>query len=195
MNDVEKEISELKKMKRNGLLYGSGLMVLGGAALLGILAIFQPSVDLAPYIFVVCVSISIAGIIYLFYVGDTAKNLLRSVEIIKQIEPDELIVTKKFVLGRKGDIYLLTKRTAYMLSLLKFNDLIETNERKIKVKDSISGITKGNRWYNRLIIVDNAKLNTVKYQAFDGFFSPRYGVKLKAQIFTLNTLEYEIYYR
>ena len=134
MSDVEKEIAELKKRKRNGLLYGGSLLALGIASLLAILAIFQLPVDLAPYILAACLSISFVGVIYLYYVGDTAKNLLRSVEIIKRIEPDELVVTKDFVLGRKGKIYLLTKRTAYMLSLIKFNDLIETDEKKIKLK-------------------------------------------------------------
>lgn len=134
MSEVDSGILELKKMMRTGFLYGTTFILLGFIPLLIIVAIptLYPEVFLS--VLVACLSIFIVGVIYVAYIGDTAKNLLRSVAIIKQIEPNELIITKKFVVGRKGDIYLLTKRTTYMLSLLKFDDLMETSERKIKVK-------------------------------------------------------------
>jgi len=72
--------------------------------------------------------------LYFLYKGKGLSNIIRSAEIILQIEPDELIITEDFVVGRKGDVYLLTKRSYLMLALLRFNDLVETNEKKIRVK-------------------------------------------------------------
>ena len=125
---------ELKKMRQKGLVYGAGLFALGFVLLFGIIVVFNPPKSYAPFVFVLSIGTSIVGIIYFYYVGDTAKHLLRSVKLIKQVDPDEMVITKRFVLGRKGKIYLLTKRTVYMLILLKFDDLIETNKKKIKVK-------------------------------------------------------------
>ncbi|MCD6483732.1 MAG: hypothetical protein J7L47_01315 [Candidatus Odinarchaeota archaeon] len=134
LGEEDIEVLELKRMKRKGFLYGSTFILLGLISLLAILVIQPPYIEVVYFVFIACLSMFIIGVFYVVYVGDAAKSLLRSVEIIKQIEPDELIVTKAFVLGRKGDIYLITKRTTYMLSLLKFSNLVETNERKIKIK-------------------------------------------------------------
>lgn len=130
----EHAIQELKRMKRNGFVFGLIIIFLGLFSFIGLISVFPPSEAYFLFVGLLSLSIIVAGIAYLIYVGDMSRYLLRGVDAIKRIEPDEIIITKKFVLGKKGDIYLLAKRTSYMLALLRFNDLIETNEKKIRVK-------------------------------------------------------------
>lgn len=153
----DKDVLELKRMRTKGLIVGGGLIALGLVSLFGILIFINPPVAYGVYVFIICTGITLFGGFYLIYVGDAAKHLLHGVEIIKKVEPDELVITKNFVLGRKGNIYLLTKRTAYMLVLLKFNELVETNTKKIKVRLPLTKFAKSRKIAGKKVYYSRGK--------------------------------------
>jgi len=124
----------LKLREKHDKLFFRGLIPFGLGVILIIVALVANSV------WQIILAASSIGFVlmaigfYFFYESKGLSNIIRSAEIILQIEPDELVVTEDFVVGRKKDVYLLTKRSYLMLALLRFNDLVETNEKKIRVK-------------------------------------------------------------
>ncbi|MFX1250065.1 MAG: hypothetical protein ACFFCZ_00435 [Promethearchaeota archaeon] len=66
-----------------------------------------------------------------------SQNLLRSKEMIEKIKPDQLVTTPRFVLGKKGKIYLLTIPNIYGIYLLKFKELESTLEKSVQVPEHL----------------------------------------------------------
>ncbi len=167
-----KEISvdELKKEKLRGFAIGMSMIIIGALLMLLIAACTEPT-EFTTALFAIFAVIMMIGAIYLILVGDTAKNLIRSYEILKVIEPEYLILTRKFVLAKKDEIYMITPRRCYGIWFLRFRNIIKSPEKRIKLPrvvwrwefKKIDGIKVARR--EGEFIIPNEKLEYIKGHA------------------------------
>lgn len=80
-------------------------------------------------------------------------------ELFKQVEPEKLVKTDRFVLARKNKIYMLKTIWQHGFFLLRFKIMFETNEKKIKLPD-VSLLSKFRK-----------KINGIPIARFEGNFT------------------------
>ncbi|MFX0094216.1 MAG: hypothetical protein ACFFBD_20930 [Candidatus Hodarchaeota archaeon] len=132
---VDSNIKALKRKKNCGKIIGLLLML--SMIPIGLFALFsQPLDEFTQLIAVFSIMIPpLSGVLIFFYVGVSSGYMIRAAHLYQQIAPDQLVVTTKYVLAQKDDVYLLTLPNTRMMSvyLIRFKVLIDTDQKKILI--------------------------------------------------------------
>ncbi|MFX1253079.1 MAG: hypothetical protein ACFFCZ_15845 [Promethearchaeota archaeon] len=127
------DLRKLQRRRNKGFIIGILLMI-SLIPLIIFVYLFQP---LNPFqtliVFSLIFLLPIVGVFYLLLVGATAGFLVRSVYIFQQIELDQLVISPRFVLAQKNDIYMLSLPKMTVIYFIRFRTLLETDQKRLQL--------------------------------------------------------------